>query len=92
MFVILASWFVLGAWYGVGYCLLTDWHWDIKRQLGEVNLPNSYIEYCLARFTGYNVAGELLDYCVFSIGILLFACSVWVNRPAKKRPTRCTPP
>ncbi|MBT3271653.1 MAG: DUF2784 family protein, partial [Spirochaetales bacterium] len=21
------SWFVLGIWYGFGYCPSTDWHW-----------------------------------------------------------------
>jgi len=39
------SWFVLGIWYGWGYCFLTDWHWQIKHQLGEANLPNSFITY-----------------------------------------------
>jgi len=26
---------------------LTDWHWDIKRSLGETDLPNSFIKYLL---------------------------------------------
>ena len=39
------SWFVLGIWYGLGYCFLTDWHWQIKAKLGETNLPNSFINY-----------------------------------------------
>lgn len=29
----------------VGYCPLTDWHWDIKEMRGEKNLPGSFITY-----------------------------------------------
>lgn len=39
------SWLVLGIWYGFGYCFLTDWHWNIKRRLGETDLPNSFVTY-----------------------------------------------
>ena len=31
----------LGAVYGWGYCPCTDWHWDVKRRLGETGLPRS---------------------------------------------------
>ncbi len=41
----LFSWLVLGIWYGWGYCALTDWHWQIKQELGETNLPNSFLIY-----------------------------------------------
>lgn len=41
------SWFVLGPGLGrgVGYCVLTDWHWQVKRALGEQELPGSFITY-----------------------------------------------
>lgn len=31
----------------IGYCPLTDWHWQIKRALGQRVLPHSYIDYLL---------------------------------------------
>ena len=40
-----ASWFLLGIWFGMGYCPVTDWQWRVKEKLGERNLPNSFIEY-----------------------------------------------
>lgn len=40
-----ASWFLLGIWFGMGYCPVTDWQWRVKEKLGETNLPNSFIEY-----------------------------------------------
>ncbi|MEO5906489.1 MAG: DUF2784 family protein, partial [Saprospiraceae bacterium] len=24
------SWFVLGIWFGLGYCVCTDWHWAVR--------------------------------------------------------------
>ncbi len=48
LWVILAtasSWFIIGIWYGFGYCFITDWHWQIKHKLGETDLPNSFITY-----------------------------------------------
>ncbi len=40
-------WLVLGIWYGIGYCPITDWQWQLKAKLGETNLPNSFVTYCL---------------------------------------------
>ncbi len=31
----------------IGYCPLTDWHWQVKRALGQDILPRSYIDYIL---------------------------------------------
>jgi hypothetical protein len=27
----------------IGYCLSTDWHWQVKRARGETGLPNSEV-------------------------------------------------
>ena len=45
MGVVLGCWFLLGLKYGIGYCPLTDWHWQVKQMLGEGPLPNSFIKY-----------------------------------------------
>ncbi len=57
----LGSWFLLGLRYGIGYCPLTDWHFQVLRNLGETNLPNSYISYIITRFTGTTVPQDLVD-------------------------------
>lgn len=33
-----------------GYCPLTEWMWDIKRELGEKDLPHSFITYALRQY------------------------------------------
>jgi hypothetical protein len=40
-------WLILGIWYGIGYCPVTDLQWQIKEKLGETNLPSSFVTYCL---------------------------------------------
>ncbi|MCB1937284.1 MAG: DUF2784 family protein [Nitrosomonas sp.] len=49
------SWLVMGAWYGLGYCALTDWHWQIKRELGETHLPNSFLVYLFNDIMGLSL-------------------------------------
>ena len=46
------SWFLLGIWFGIGYCPITEWQWQIKEKLGEVNLPDSFIKYYGDKITG----------------------------------------
>ena len=71
------SWFILGIFYGIGYCPLTDWHFRILEKLGKTGLPSSYTEYLSERLTGVDFRGELVDTVtmlvfLFSLGISLF--------------------
>jgi hypothetical protein len=46
----LASWIVLGVIVGrLGYCVLTDWHWQVRAALGARDLPDTYIAFLLDR-------------------------------------------
>jgi hypothetical protein len=60
----LASWTLLGALLGWGYCPLTDWHWDVKRARGHTDLPGDFLTYALERITGFPwdpaLVGDLL--------------------------------
>lgn len=55
------SWVVLGFWYGFGYCPLTDWQWQVKAELGEQNLPNSFIKFFADKLTGMDMSSMLID-------------------------------
>jgi hypothetical protein len=79
------SWGVLGIFYGMGYCPLTDWHYAILHRLGEHGLPNSYIKYFLERVTKSTFDAVLIDNLtlVFFIGALV--CSILVNFVLVKR-------
>ena len=73
------SWFGLGLVYGIGYCPCTDWHWDVKRQLGETGLPASYVKYYVDAVTAGDWDALLIDRVVTFLGLGAFAASLWVN-------------
>jgi len=75
----LASWFILGLWYGMGYCFITDWQWDIKEKLGETNLPNSFIKYFADKITGNNYPSALIDRITLLTFLLAIAITLYVN-------------
>lgn len=74
-----ASWLLLGIWYGLGYCPLTDWHWDILRQQGIRGLPDSYVGYLLERLLGLSMKAELVDGFTVGFAVLALALSIKVN-------------
>ena len=79
-----ASWFILGIWYGMGYCPVTDWQWDVKEKLGETNLPNSFIKYFADKLTGKDLSPSLIDTVTVCLFVAAFLLSVYVNFFKKK--------
>lgn len=73
------SWFGLGLFFGWGYCPCTDWHWQVKRRLGETGLPASYVKYYLDRLTGLAWDPFVVDVLVAGLGLGALAVSVWLN-------------
>ena len=79
-----ASWFLLGIWFGMGYCPVTDWQWRVKEQLGEHSLPASFIKYYADKISGRDISSSLIDW-VTGISFLIAALlSVYVNFIKKK--------
>jgi hypothetical protein len=80
------SWFVLGLFYGIGYCASTDWHWQVKRARGETGLPNSYVKYYIDRLTGLNWDPRLVDVTLGLIGLAALGLSIGLNWRDWRRP------
>lgn len=75
-----SSWFILGLIVGtLGYCPLTDWHFNILAKLGETNLPNSYVKYLADRLTGLNIKAALIDSVTLYSFIAALIISVTLN-------------
>jgi len=74
-----ASWFILGIFYGIGYCPLTDWHWTVLCKLGVTNLPYSYIKYILLRILGINLSDGLVETLTGISFAIAFICSLVFN-------------
>jgi hypothetical protein len=73
------SWFVLGAWFGWGYCPITDWEWKVKTRLGETGLPNSFIKYYADKITGENIDPSVIDMLTLVLFLAAIVLSVYVN-------------
>ncbi|MFC4873019.1 DUF2784 domain-containing protein [Negadavirga shengliensis] len=74
-----ASWIILGIWYGWGYCFLTDWHWDVLRELGETDLPSSYISYLMERLFGLQFPDTWVDAVTAGLAVIVLIASIKVN-------------
>ena len=73
------SWFVLGIWFGWGYCPITDWQWKVKEKLGEINLPNSFIKYYADKISGKNIDPVIVDSLTFISFLVVIVLTVYLN-------------
>mgnify|MGYP006159064537 CR=1 FL=1 len=83
--ITLFCWLVLGIWYGLGYCPITDWQWQVKTKLGETNLPNSFVKYHLDQLTGRTIPDATVDLITLGSFLIAIVCSVKVNFFLRKK-------
>lgn len=89
-----AMWLILGPLIGtLGYCPLTDWHWQVKRARGATDLPYSYIDYML-QAVGVHASPAAVDAGVaatFAVLVVLAAGMWWRDRLRRRRESMATP-
>jgi hypothetical protein len=73
------SWFVLGIWYGWGYCFCTDWHWAVRHRLGYHDHSRSYIHFLILQLTGIDANPQTVDYLTLVVFLLSFTASIYLN-------------
>ena len=73
------SWFILGIWFGWGYCVCTDWHWDVRWNLGYQDMSNSYIHFLILKLTSINFSEKLVDVVTVIVFFLSIIMSLWLN-------------
>ena len=73
------SWFVLGIWYGWGYCVCTHWHWNVRERLGYHDESNSYIHFLVLKLTDINVDPGLVDKITLIVFLFSLVMSIWLN-------------
>lgn len=73
------SWFVLGIWHGWGYCLCTQWHWEVREKLGYHDQSTSYIHFLILKLTGINFDPKLVDAVVLTVFLISIALGIWLN-------------
>lgn len=80
LFLTFFSWFGLGLIFGIGYCPITEWHWQVKLRLGEYDIPASYIKYLLDNTVGPVFDSHLVDILTFSFFLIALVFSIYLNR------------
>ena len=91
--IIGSSWLFLGLLVGtLGYCPLTDWHFNVLEKLGRTDLPNSYVKYLADRLTGKDFNARLVDnvtlylfLAALILSIILSVKDIVRKRKLKKR-------
>jgi len=73
------SWFVLGIWFGWGYCFCTDWHWQVREHLGYRDMSNSYIQFLVQKITGKTFPIKLVDIVTGIVFFTSLAASLILN-------------
>jgi hypothetical protein len=86
------SWFVLGIFSGFGYCFLTDWHWEIRHQLGYENPYNSYIQFLISTLLPISISDKMVDTITAASFFLALIASIVTNfQDWRKRKLNTTP-
>lgn len=88
LFLTGASWLILGLIVGtLGFCPLTQWHFNVLQKLGEGNLPDSYIKYLADRITGLDINAMLIDKVTLYafLGALIISLTLNIRDLREKR-------
>src|SRR5688572_4399772 len=80
-----ASWFILGIWYGMGYCPITEWQWRVKARLGETGMPSNFIEYMAEKVSGKDFSESLISGLTGGLFAAAAILTVYVNFFLPKR-------
>ena len=75
----LLSWTVMGTWKGMGYCLCTDWHWQVREAMGIHETADSYIVLPARNLTGWDPPIQLANTVAMWVFIAAFTMSVSFN-------------
>ena len=79
LFVTAVSWFVMGLWRGIGYCVVTDWHWQVRRALGIHDAEGSFLELFIRKVTGWHAPPNLVAFSAAAIFLAAITASIIVN-------------
>jgi hypothetical protein len=79
------SWFILGIFYGLGYCPFTDWHFQVLTKMGHTDLPDSYTKYLADRLTGCDFSQGFINTVTLFSFLAAFTVSIYLNIRDYKR-------
>lgn len=84
------SWFAMGAYYGWGYCLCTDWHFRVRRRLGYPVRESSFIQLLADKALGVPLSRPVADNLALwvFVAIVLATAITWALEWRQRRAGR----
>ena len=84
----LFSWVVMGAFYGFGYCLCTDWHFQVRRSLGLSVFGHTYLQLMAQVFVGIKMSLAVSNLLAGGglLFILVAMVAVWIRQRWQRKP------
>jgi len=73
------SWYGLGLHYGIGYCLLTDWQWRVRKRLGITPEHGSFVQLLLERTSGLHFKADQVKWFAYIVYWLSALISIYIN-------------
>jgi hypothetical protein len=84
------SWFALGAIYGWGYCICTDWHFQIRERLGYRDPYSSYLQLLAAELFNFELSKTASDWLAGSVfALIVMATSTTWFRVGRRNASSC---
>lgn len=74
-----SSWFIAGIWYGWGYCVCTDWHWEVREKLGYQDDSGQYIHFLILKLTGIRFPEERVTIITLIVFLVCISLSLSLN-------------
>ncbi len=81
------SWFILGIWFGWGYCVCTHWHWAVREKLGYHDTQTSYIQFLVYKLTGIPFPIKLVETITLAVFLAALFLNVLFTLLARKKKT-----
>ena len=75
----LVSWAGMGMCYGMGYCICTDYHWQVREAMGIQETAGSYIVLLVRNISGWNPPIELANTVALWVFVSALVISVGLN-------------
>jgi len=69
------SWYGLGLFFEMGYCLITDLQWKVKRRLNEEPETKYYVKYMVDKITGLDSNPVFINRMSVSVFFVVLALS-----------------
>jgi hypothetical protein len=73
------SWFALGIWYGWGYCICTDWHWQVREMLGFHDMSSSYIHFLILKLANLDLSISPVNKGTVIVFFTAYIISAYLN-------------